>query len=54
MDFFENIVDCPKLRDSDSTNVDQTLMSNEEKFRKSSSKINVPFILEPPKEINRA
>jgi|LauGreDrversion2_2_1035103.scaffolds.fasta_scaffold787039_1 hypothetical protein len=29
-------------------------MSNEDKFRKSSNKINVPFILEPPKEINRA
>jgi len=30
------------------------LASNEEKFRKSSNKINVPFTLESPKEINRA
>jgi len=29
-------------------------VSNEEKFRKSSNRINVPFTLEPPKEINRA
>jgi len=33
MDFFENIVDCPRLRDSDNTNADQTTESNEEKFR---------------------